>query len=108
MRRMRRPAAGRRGGVPAVPKRPEAYQRTWRRTSVQVPNLGPRRAFEGVSSRIKEGTDVKKLLTTVCIAATALAAPAAATAKHQPKPTKAEKKDAKQSCQQLRNTPDNP
>jgi hypothetical protein len=45
---------------------------------------------------------VKKLLTTVCIAATALAAPAAATAKQHPKPTKAEKQDAKQYCQQLR------
>jgi hypothetical protein len=55
-----------------------------------------------VSTQIKEGTDVKKLLTTVCIAATALAAPAAATAKHHPKPTKAEKQDAKQFCQQLR------
>jgi hypothetical protein len=55
-----------------------------------------------VSHRIKEDTDVKKLLTTVCIAATALAAPAAATAKHHPKPTKAEKQDAKQYCQQLR------
>jgi hypothetical protein len=45
---------------------------------------------------------VKKLLTSVCIAATALAIPAGASAKHQPKPTKAEKQDAKQFCQQLR------
>jgi hypothetical protein len=67
-----------------------------------MPNLRARGAFEGVSSRIEEDPDVKKLLTTVCIAATALAAPAAATAKHQPKPTKAEKQDAKQYCQQLR------
>jgi hypothetical protein len=67
-----------------------------------MPNLRARGAFEGVSSRIEEDQDVKKLLTTVCIAATALAAPAAATAKHQPKPTKAEKQDAKQFCQQLR------
>jgi len=43
---------------------------------------------------------VKKLLTSVCIAATALAIPAGAAAK--PKPTKAQKQDAKQYCQQLR------
>jgi hypothetical protein len=59
------------------------------------------RAFEGVSIRIKEGKDVKKLLTSVCVAATALAIPAGATAK-KPHPTKAEKQDAKQYCQQLR------
>jgi hypothetical protein len=44
---------------------------------------------------------VKKLLTGVCVAATALAVPGGAIAK-QPKPTKAEKQDAKQHCQQLR------
>jgi hypothetical protein len=49
---------------------------------------------------------VRKLLTTVCIAAIALAAPAAATAKphHKPhpKPTAGEKSAAKRYCQQLR------
>jgi hypothetical protein len=44
---------------------------------------------------------VKKLLTMICIAATALMVPAVASAKH-PHPTKAEKQDAKQFCQQLR------
>jgi hypothetical protein len=44
---------------------------------------------------------VKRILTSVCIAATALAVPAGAMAK-KPHPTKAEKQDAKQHCQQLR------
>jgi hypothetical protein len=67
-----------------------------------VPNLRQPGAFEGVSSRIKEDTDVKKLLTSVCVAATALAVPAGAMAKQHPHPTKAQKADAKQYCQQLR------
>jgi hypothetical protein len=53
-----------------------------------------------VTSRIKEGKDVKKLLTTVCVAAAALAVPAGAMAK--PHPTKAQKNDAKHYCQDLR------
>jgi hypothetical protein len=45
---------------------------------------------------------VKKLLTAVCITATAFAAPATVASAKQPKPTGAEKKDAKQFCQKLR------
>ena len=45
---------------------------------------------------------MKRLLTAVCIAATAFAAPATVASAKQPKPTGAEKKDAKQYCQKLR------
>jgi hypothetical protein len=53
-----------------------------------------------VSSRIKEDTDVKKLLTTVMIAALSLAAPAVSSAKVHP--SKADKAQAKHFCQDLR------
>lgn len=45
---------------------------------------------------------MKRLLTAVCITATAFAAPATVASAKQPKPTGAEKKDAKQYCQKLR------
>jgi hypothetical protein len=53
-----------------------------------------------VSSRFKEGTDVKKLLITVSIAALSLAAPAVSSAKVHP--SKADKNQAKHFCQDLR------
>jgi hypothetical protein len=53
-----------------------------------------------MSSRIKEDKDVKKLLTTVSVAALALAAPAVSAAKVHP--SKADQKQAKHFCQELR------